>query len=101
MAFAMANIGGNVFNVGAFDAKTYFSELLRKAQEGAIINISKNGKQIAVLQGKKSLQNKAALDAHKRILARSQKFAELKNQNGFSSITSSEIKELKNAGRKY
>lgn len=101
MSFAMVNTGGNIFNIGAFDAKTYFSELLRKVQEGAIINISKNGKQIAVLQGKKTIQNKAAIDAHKRILARSQKFVELKKQNGFSSITTSEIKELKNAGRKY
>lgn len=100
MAFAITGVG-NIFTVGAFDAKTYFSELLRKAQEGAIINISKNGKQIAVLQGTKTVQNKAALDAHKRILARSKKFAELKNQNGFSAITSSEIKELKSAGRKY
>lgn len=100
MSFAIASVG-NVFNVGAFDAKTYFSELLRKAQEGAVINISKNGKQIAVLQGTKTVQNKAAFDAHKRIMARSEKFAQMKKENGFSAITSSEIKELKNAGRKY
>lgn len=101
MSFAMVSAGGNIFNVGAFDAKTYFSELLRKAQDGAVINISKNGKQIAVLQGTKTVHNKAAFDAHRRILARSGKFAEQKKQNGFSSITFSEIKELKNAGRKY
>ena len=44
MAFSFTPSADNVFNIGAFDAKTYFSELLRKVQNGAIVNISKNGK---------------------------------------------------------
>ncbi len=105
MALAMVATANNVFDVGAFDAKTYFSELLRKVQKGAVINISKNGKQVAVLQGKSSIQNKDAYEAHKRIMARSAKMIEFRQQNGFAAITSTEfsneLKKLRNAGRKY
>ncbi|MBR5647137.1 MAG: type II toxin-antitoxin system prevent-host-death family antitoxin [Treponema sp.] len=101
MAFAINMTGNNIFEVGAFDAKTYFAELLRKVQDGAVINISKNGKQVAVLQGKKTVQNTQALEAHERIMARSKKFVELKNQNGREVLTAGKIKEYKNNGRKY
>lgn len=101
MAFAMQMTGNNVFDVGAFDAKTYFAELLRKVQGGAIINISKNGKQVAVLQGKQTLHNAAASEAHKRICARSQRFMELRKKEGLAALNASDLKELKNEGRKY
>ena len=39
-------------------SKTYFSELLRKVQGGAVVNISKNGKKVAVLQAANNVQNK-------------------------------------------
>ncbi len=101
------NSKSNIFEVGAFDAKTYFSELLRKVQDGAVINILKNGKQVAVLQGKNSLRNDEAYKAHQRILARSKRMAESfesgKN-NGIEivkKIDLEEIRELKNEGRKY
>ena len=101
MAFAMQMTGNNVFDVGAFDAKTYFAELLRKVQSGAVINISKNGKQVAVLQGKQTVRNEAAFEAHKRILSRSQRFKELRKKEGFSTINAANLKELKDEGRKY
>ena len=101
MSFAMNMTGNNTFDVGAFDAKTYFAELLRKVQEGAVINITKNGKQVAVLQGKQTLQNTLALEAHNRIVERSKKFAELKKKSGAVSLNATRIKELKNEGRKY
>ena len=101
MAFPMAANAANIYDVGAFDAKTYFSELLRKVQDGAVVNISKNGKQVAVLQGLSKIQNKAAYAAHKRILARAKKMAELREKNGFAAMSAHEIKELKDAGRKY
>ena len=101
MAFSFTPSADNIFNIGAFDAKTYFSELLRKVQNGAIVNISKNGKQVAVLQGVNTKQNEAAVNAHKRILARAKKLADYRNKNQISAITSAELKELKDAGRKY
>lgn len=101
MAFSFTPSANNVFNVGAFDAKTYFSELLRKVQNGATVNISKNGKQVAVLQGVNTKQNEAAFNAHNRILARAKKMSDYRTQNNISAITSAELKELKNAGRKY
>ena len=101
MAFSMAASGNNVFDVGAFDAKTYFSELLRKVQNGAVINISKNGKQVAVLQGKQKIRNENAFNAHQRIMARSAKMAEFRNKYNLEKMTPQNIKELKDAGRKY
>ena len=101
MAFDFTPDSFNVYNVGSFDAKTYFAELLRKVQGGAVINISKNGKQVAVLQGTKTVQNEQALQAHQRILERSKKFAERQKNAGFTPMTIQEIKELKDAGRKY
>ncbi len=101
MDFTMAAGGGNIFDIGAFDAKTYFSELLRKVQGGAIFNISKNGKKIAVLQGAQTARNTQALEAHKRILERSKRLRQIQESGNFEAITRAELKELKNAGRKY
>ena len=101
MALTMNPAGINTFDVGAFDAKTYFAELLRKVKEGVTINITKNGKAVAVLQGKSTIQNQAAMNAHKRILARSQRMAALREKSGAVALTASDLKELKNGGRKY
>ena len=101
MAFALVPNADNVYTIGSFDAKTYFSELLRKVQNGAIFNISKNGKNVAVLRGTKTVQNEAAFSAHERIVARGKKMAEMRKKNGISEMTVQEIKELKDAGRKY
>lgn len=100
MTLALKNTGRNVFEIGAFDAKTYFSELLRKVQTGAVINISKNGKPVAVLQAKQDVQNKQALLAHQRIIDRSKRFSSMIDNN-VTPLTSSDLKELKNDGRKY
>lgn len=101
MAVALNCVGQNLFEIGAFDAKTYFSELLRKVQSGAVINISKNGKPVAVLQSKQNSQNQTALNAHQRILARSKKFSSMLNSSGVAPVTAQELRELKNDGRKY
>lgn len=101
MALTMNPAGINTFDVGAFDAKTYFAELLRKVKEGVTINITKNGKAVAVLQGNSTIKNEAAMNAHKRILARAQRMSELRAKEGTASFTASDLKELKNEGRKY
>ena len=99
MALVMNPAGINTYEVGAFDAKTYFAELLRKVKEGITINITKNGKLVAVLQGKSTIRNEAALNAHKRILARGQRMTGLRG--GSKPLKAADIKELKNEGRKY
>ena len=101
MAFDFSPASGNSYSIGSFDAKTYFAELLRKVQEGAVFNISKNGKPVAVLQGAKAAQNQEALEAHKRILTRSKRIKEERLKKGIEAMSISDIKELKNAGRKY
>ena len=97
----MSRFGNNTFEIGAFDAKTYFAELLRRVQDGAVINISKNGKQVAVLQSKQNIQNSQALEAHKRILERTERLRKLQLQNGEKTLSADDLKELKNDGRKY
>ena len=99
MALIMNPAGINTYEVGAFDAKTYFAELLRKVKDGVTINITKNGKLVAVLQGKSAIKNEAALNAHQRILARGQRIAESRADT--NPLTKADIKELKNECRKY
>ena len=101
MAFSFTPDMDNVYSIGSFDAKTYFSELLRRVQGGAVFNISKNGKNVAVLRGVKTVKNEAAFSAHKRILECGKKMAEMRNKKGLSAMTVKEIKELKDAGRKF
>ena len=101
MAFSFVPDAFNVYNVGSFDAKTYFAELLRKVQSGAQVNISKNGKPVAILKGVKTAQNQDALEAHRRIIARSKRLAQTCLQNGEVLMNAKELMELKNAGRKY
>jgi len=96
MALTLNNIGNNVYEVGAFDAKTYFAELLRKVQEGCIINITKNGKNVAVLQNKQTVQNSKNLAAWNELLAIKQNIASTSK----TSISIDEIKELRDYGRK-
>lgn len=99
MAFVMNPAGINTYDVGAFDAKTYFAELLRKVKDGVTINITKNGKRVAVLQGKTTIQNEAAMNAHQRIIARGEKLA--MQYEGAASLTAADLRDLRNEGHKY
>ena len=90
-----------VIDIGAFDAKTHFSELLRKVQEGTTVRISKNGKQVAVLQGQLTVQNTAALEAHRRIMRISSELTFRSEKEGIAPLTASDIKEMRDYGRKY
>lgn len=95
MALSMSCVKDNVYEVGAFDAKTYFAELLRKVQEGCIINITKNGKNVAVMQNKQNISNSKSLMAWEDLLS-------VRNdirKNG-TSLTLEEIMEYKEDGRK-
>ncbi|MCQ2592965.1 MAG: type II toxin-antitoxin system prevent-host-death family antitoxin [Treponema sp.] len=96
MALAMTQVSNNFFDVGSFEAKTYFAELLRNVGEGKTIRITKNGKPVAVMQSPQKAANTEALDALRRL-------REIRNNivSKSGSITVDEIKQLRDEGRKY
>lgn len=101
MALALPKSTDNHYDVGSFDAKTYFAELLRMVQNGAIINITKNGKPVAVMQSPRKQSNTKAQEAHKRMMALSEKIAARNMAEKLPPLTIDEISELKNAGRRW
>ena len=60
--------------VGAFDAKTHFSELLRKIEKGITVTVTKNGRPVATLT-KATDDTARACDACRRIEARAKLIA--------------------------
>ena len=86
----------NTLQIGAFEAKTKFAELLRKVEEGFIYSITRNGKTVAVMQSPETKKQSESMKAFNRVKTRAEK---LKNNSQAFSI--SEIEELKNDGRKY
>jgi len=63
MALTVGVRNNNIFTVGAFQAKTYFAELLRKVENGASFVITRNGHDIATIQKPKQVKNEKALKA--------------------------------------
>jgi antitoxin (DNA-binding transcriptional repressor) of toxin-antitoxin stability system len=55
--------------VGAFEAKTHFSQLLDEVEDGAIVKISRRGKPVAVLKQDEVVSRDNALMAIKRLRA--------------------------------
>jgi len=49
--------------VGAFEAKTHFSQLLDEVEEGTIVKISRRGKPVAVLKQDDAVSREASLKA--------------------------------------
>ena len=74
--------------VGAFEAKTHFSQLLDEVEEGTIVKISRRGKPVAVLKQDDAVSREAALKALQsiRTLCRHK-------------ITLAEIEALRDRGR--
>ena len=83
--------------VGAFQAKTYFAELLRKVEGGATVTITKNGHDAAIMQSPATKQNAESIAAWKKLTAISK---EISSQTEVPPATVSEIMEWKNDGRK-
>lgn len=84
----------NEFSIGSFEAKTHFSELLRKVEEGFLVRITRNGKEIAVMQNASSVKNQKSIQAWNNIKS-------IINQNNINEkITISDIIEWRNDGRK-
>lgn len=92
----MTQVSQNYFDVGSFDAKTYFAELLRNIAEGKTIRITKNGKPVAIMQSPQKAANTEALNAVRRL-------REIRDNivSKSGSITVDEIKQLCDEGRKY
>ena len=91
----------NVISVGTFEAKTHFSELLRKVEGGTIVEITKNGKSIATLESTNSRRLNEAEKAHQRIQNRNRRIRQEQAMLGATPLTLSEIQELMQDGRKY
>ena len=87
-------------SVGSFDAKTHFAELLRKVAEGIIVDITKNGKKVAVIQSPKNMDQSEAQKAAQRIIARRALLEKRRLQTGMEPVTQKMIKEWKEYGRK-
>lgn len=96
MALSMTQVSQNFFDVGSFDAKTYFAELLRNVAEGKTIRITKNGKPVAIMQSPQKTANTEAMNAVRRL-------REIRDNivSKSGSITVDEIKQLRDEGRKY
>jgi len=49
--------------VGAFEAKTHFSQLLDQVEGGAVVKISRRGKPVAILKQDETVSRKDSLTA--------------------------------------
>lgn len=101
MALAMSQVSNNFYDVGSFDAKTYFAELLRNVADGKTIRITKNGKPVAIMQSPQKVVNSEAMDAVKKLRNIGYEIAEKAGNYGSEKITVEEIIQLKEEGRKY
>ena len=53
--------------VGAFEAKTHFSQLLNEVEGGAVVKISRRGKPIAVLKQDDAISRETSLNAIRKL----------------------------------
>lgn len=96
VSLASANSNHN-FSIGSFQAKTYFSELLRKVEEGIVVTITRNGHDVAIMQSPQKKESTQAVKAWERLMKISSKISE---QNKDEPITLSQIQEWKEEGQR-
>ena len=77
-----------IIEVGSFEAKTHFSQLLDEVAEGTIVKISRRGKPVAILKQDDAVSREAALQSLRRL-------RKLCRHKG----TLPEIEELRDRGR--
>ena len=82
----------SMISIGAFEAKTHFSELVRNVQEGVTYTITKNNKPVAILRATENQKSSPRIEAFQRIANRA------RTMKGFSL---SEIQEMRDEGRNY
>lgn len=79
-----------MIEIGAFEAKTHFSEILKKVGEGEVYCVTKRGKLVAIICSPETQRIERVSNAYK-------KFIDLRNKFKIASID--EVTEWKNEGR--
>ncbi len=102
MALSIEKRSENSFSVGSFDAKTHFSELLRKVEQGSVITITRNGHDIATIISPSLLQSQKKSNAVLawQTLRKIASYSNLKKQTNQNALSVQEIQGFINDGRK-
>ncbi|MCK5198422.1 MAG: type II toxin-antitoxin system prevent-host-death family antitoxin [Spirochaetales bacterium] len=80
--------------VGAFEAKTHFSQLLKEVEKGNIVHVTRRGKPIALISPEGFGREEAGQNAMERIASR-RKVVGMRKK-----ITTNDILEFRDEGRK-
>jgi len=80
--------------IGAFEAKTHFSQLLKEVEEGNVIHVTRRGKPVAILAPEGFYREEAGQTALKRIAARRYMISKRET------ITTDEIQSFRNEGQR-
>ncbi len=81
-------------DVGAFEAKTHFSQLLKEVEQGNIVHVTRRGKPIAVIRPEEIDREMAIANALERISARRQEIHDREH------LTTKQILNFRDHGRK-
>ena len=84
----------NSITVGAFEAKTHFSQLLKEVEKGNIVHVTRRGKPIALISPEGFGREEAGQNALDRIANR-RKVVGMRQK-----ITTNDILEFRDEGRK-
>jgi len=85
----------NTITVGAFEAKTHFSQLLKEIEKGNVVHVTRRGKPIALITPEGYGREEAGQNALNRIANRR------KDIDKREKITTSDILAFRDEGRKY
>ena len=84
----------NSITVGAFEAKTHFSQLLKEVEKGNIVHVTRRGKPIALISPEGFGREEAGQNALERIANR-RKVVGMRQK-----ITTRDILDFRDEGRK-
>ncbi len=84
----------NNIEVGAFEAKTHFSQLLKEVEQGSIVHVTRRGKPVAVISPEVIDDRQRSLDSLSRIAARRTVLASREK------LTTREVLGFRNHGRR-
>ena len=80
-----------MIQVGAFEAKTHFSEILREIEKGQVYHVTKHGKLVAIISSPENQRVQHVSEAFERLIS-------LKKKVNLGTLD--EITNWKNEGRK-
>jgi len=84
----------NNIEVGAFEAKTHFSQLLREVEKGSLVHVTRRGKPVAVISPEVIDDRQRSLDSLSRIAARRTVLSSREK------LTTRDVLNFRNHGRK-